>query len=273
MTARLGGWPPAHPPAPPPAPARTATRTATRTNRFQRPKNTEISAERPGAFVKEEARDTENWIMPTAMVIDSTAQEAHDLMLAFLREHQPALHQHLRQVGRLAALIGRRLNLTHDQLHEVRFAGELHDIGKAAIPGTILNKPGPLNDDEWKLILRHTIAGERILSASPAMLSVARLVRSCQERWDGTGYPDGLCGEEIPFGARIVFVCDAFDAMTSDRPYYRARGAQDALSELERAAGTQFDPRVVDTFVSAWREVVVAEPDERDAEALVGGGF
>jgi two-component system cell cycle response regulator len=199
---------------------------------------------------------------------DATSLQTHDVLLAFLREHQPALHQHLRQVGRLAGWLGRRLGLESETLRLIRLAGELHDIGKAAIPGTILNKPGPLNDDEWKLILRHTTAGERILSAAPALLPIAAIVRSCQERWDGTGYPDGLAGEEIPFGSRVVFVCDAFDAMTSNRPYYRARGAEDALVELERAAGLQFDPHIVETFISAWREVVVLEPDDPGSGSL-----
>jgi HD-GYP domain-containing protein (c-di-GMP phosphodiesterase class II) len=202
--------------------------------------------------------------------VNGTAQQTHDVLLAFLREHQPALHQHLRQVGRLAGWLGRRLGLDPEALRLIRFAGELHDIGKAAIPGTILNKPGPLTDDEWKLILRHTIAGERILSASPALIPTATIVRSCQERWDGTGYPDGLSGEQIPFGSRVVFVCDAFDAMTSNRPYYRARGAEDALEELERGAGTQFDPHIVDTFIAAWREVVVVDPEESAHGSLVG---
>lgn len=198
-------------------------------------------------------------------------QQSHDVLLAFLREHQPALHQHLRQVGRLAAWIGRSLGLDSDSLHELRFAGELHDIGKAAIPGAILNKPGPLNDSEWKLILRHTIAGERILSSAPALGPVAKIVRSCQERWDGTGYPDGLQGEDIPFGSRIIYVCDAFDAMTSNRPYFRARGADDALAELDSGAGTQFDPYVVSSFVKAWREVVVVEGEPTSAHPMIAG--
>ncbi len=184
----------------------------------------------------------------------SVAQQTRDVLLALLRERQPELHSHLCRVGRLATVIGRRLGVDGEELEVLRRAAELHDIGKAAIPDTILNKPGPLSDEEWDIMLRHTIVGEEILSTSPALLSVAKLVRGTNERWDGSGYPDGLSGEDIPLGSRIVFVCDAFDAMTSDRPYYRARGPQEALVELERGAGSQFDPRVVEAFISAWRE-------------------
>ncbi len=107
-----------------------------------------------------------------------------------------------------------------EQLDEVRRAAELHDVGKAAIPDAILNKPGSLDPGEWTFMRRHTLLGERILAAAPALAPVALLVRSSHERWDGSGYPDGLAGERIPLGARvIVSVCDAFDAMTSERPY------------------------------------------------------
>lgn len=195
---------------------------------------------------------------------DSAARPTHDVLLAFLRERQPDLATHLRDVGRLAALTGRRLGLEGEELEELRLAAELHDIGKAAIPDSILSKPGPLNDDEWKFMLRHTIVGERILSVAPELRSVARLVRSSLERWDGTGYPDGLTGPEIPFGSRVVFVCDAFHAMTSVRPYYPRRDPQEAIDELRHGAGTQFDPQVVDALVALWGEMgeaVLAAPD------------
>jgi HD-GYP domain-containing protein (c-di-GMP phosphodiesterase class II) len=132
-----------------------------------------------------------------------------------------------------------------DQLME---AAELHDIGKVAVPDAILDKPAALDEQEWGFMRRHTILGERILTGAPALREVARLVRASHERFDGRGYPDGLAGEEIPLGARIVAVCDAFDAMTSDRPYRSATSADDARRELERCAGSQFDPAVVAAF-------------------------
>jgi HD-GYP domain-containing protein (c-di-GMP phosphodiesterase class II) len=129
-------------------------------------------------------------------------------------------------------------------------AAKLQDVGMMAIPDAILAKPGPLNDAEWAYIRKHTVIGERIVAAAPPLLPVARLVRSSHERWDGGGYPDGLAGESIPVGARIVFVCDSFDAMISERPYRQARSPEQALAEMRRCAGTQFDPEVVDALAA-----------------------
>lgn len=181
------------------------------------------------------------------------------MLLGLLREWQPKLYHHLRQVGRMAALMGRRLGMDDGQLDELRRAAELHDIGKAAIPDMILNKPGLLDDEEWNLMRRHTIIAERVLAGAPALAPVAALVRSCQERWDGSGYPDGLAGEAIPLAARVIFVCDAFDAMMRDRPYARARSHEEAISELRLGAGTQFDPSVVEVFDEVWRELAEAD--------------
>jgi two-component system, cell cycle response regulator len=184
----------------------------------------------------------------------SARQQTHDVLLGVLREREPALHHHLREVGRLAVLVGLRLGMSDEQLDELRRAAELHDIGKAAVPDAILNKPGRLEPHEWVFMARHTLVGERILLAAPALATVAAIVRSSHERWDGNGYPDRIAGERIRLGSRIVHVCDAFDAMTSERPYARAISPAEALAELERNAGTQFDARVVDAFVGAWRE-------------------
>ena len=123
-------------------------------------------------------------------------------------------------------------------------------MGKVAIPDAILNKAGRLSDEEWGFMRRHTLIGERIVAAAPALGQVARLVRSSHERWDGDGYPDGTAGEDIPLGARVVAVCDAYDAIVSDRPYRAARSAEEALAELQRCAGTQFDPAVVAAFAA-----------------------
>ena len=189
----------------------------------------------------------------------SAGQQMHDLLLGLLRERQPELHEHLCHVGRLATVIGQRLGMSPEELDELRRAAELHDIGKAAIPDAILNKPGPLNDEEWTFMRRHTVIGERILAAAPALAPVAELVRSSHERWDGGGYPDRLSGEKIPLGSRVIFVCDAFDAMTSDRAYARARTPEEATDELRRGAGTQFDPRVVSVFETVWPELMAPE--------------
>jgi diguanylate cyclase (GGDEF)-like protein len=184
----------------------------------------------------------------------SASQQTRDVLLEVLRERQPELHDHLCEVGRLAVIVGRRLGMTAEQLDELGRAAELHDVGKAAIPDEILNKPGPLDEHESGFMRRHTLIGERILAAAPALSPVAVIVRSSHERWDGSGYPDGLAGQAIPLGARIVCVCDAFDAMISDRSYAPPMAAAEALAELERQAGTQFDPEVVRIFSAVWRE-------------------
>jgi HD-GYP domain-containing protein (c-di-GMP phosphodiesterase class II) len=146
--------------------------------------------------------------------------------------------------------VGVRLGLTAEDIDEMMRAAKLQDVGMMAIPDAILAKPGPLNEDEWAYIRKHTVVGERIVAAAPPLLPVAKLVRSSHERWDGGGYPDGLAGEAIPLGSRIVFACDSFDAMTSERPYREARSQDQALAELRRCAGTQFDPEVVEALVA-----------------------
>jgi two-component system, cell cycle response regulator len=145
-------------------------------------------------------------------------------------------------------------------LDEVARATELHDVGKIAVPDAILDKPGALDPIEWSFMRRHPLIGERILLAAPALRPVARLVRSSHERWDGGGYPDGLRGDEIPLGARVVAVCDAFDAMTTERPYRQPITEDEALAELRRCAGTQFDPMVVEAFC----RVIARERPDRD---------
>jgi two-component system cell cycle response regulator len=137
-------------------------------------------------------------------------------------------------------------------------AGELHDIGKVAIPDEILHKAGPLNEGEWALMRKHTVIGERVLAAAPAMTGVAKLVRSTHEHWNGSGYPDGLAGEEIPLGARVILICDAYNAMTGNRPYGQTVTEEQAIEELRRSAGSQLDPRLVELFVERVISAAVA---------------
>jgi two-component system cell cycle response regulator len=178
----------------------------------------------------------------------SADEQSRDVLLKALAEHHPDLGDHVHDVGHLAELVARELEIGGQALQHVRQAAELHDIGKVAVPTSILAKPGRLTTEEWTFISRHTIIGERILGAALALRPVARLVRSSHEHFDGNGYPDGLRGHEIPLGSRIVSVCDAYDAMTSDRPYQGPVPHDDAIAELRRCAGTQFDPAVVDAF-------------------------
>ena len=175
----------------------------------------------------------------------SSGVQSREVLLRALTELHPELGEHIDAVTVLAEDVARALGLPPHVVEQIGHAALLHDVGKIAIPDAILSKPGPLDEHEWAFVRRHTIIGERILAGAPALTEAAALVRSSHEHYDGSGYPDGLAGEEIPIGARVVTVCDAFDAMTSNRPYRAARSPTEALAELRRCAGTQFDPTVV----------------------------
>jgi HD-GYP domain-containing protein (c-di-GMP phosphodiesterase class II) len=165
---------------------------------------------------------------------------------------------HCRSVVELVAEVAEELRIPRAQRQELEFAALLHDVGKIAIPKEILNKPSKLTDEEFELIKTHTIEGQQLLDRVGGLLGrVGTIVRSCHERWDGRGYPDGLSGEDIPLAARIVFCCDAYNAMTTDRPYRKSLGREKALAEIRDNSGTQFDP----TIAAALERVV--SNDER----------
>jgi HD-GYP domain-containing protein (c-di-GMP phosphodiesterase class II) len=156
---------------------------------------------------------------------------------------------HSRDVVSLVLAVSDQLGLPGRDRRDAEFAALLHDIGKIKIPGEIINKPAKLDDAEWALMKTHTVEGEKLLSQVGGLLgTVGHIVRSCHEDWDGTGYPDGLAGEEIPLAARIVRCCDAFSAMTTDRPYRGARPVVEAVAELRACSGTDFDPVVVEAL-------------------------
>lgn len=176
---------------------------------------------------------------------------AHEPLLRTLAEREPELRAHVADVSSLAVRVGDQLGLPRDELEELRLAAELHDVGKLAIPDVVLQKAAALDATEWSFIHSHTLIGQRILSAAPALRSVGAIVRSTHENWDGTGYPDGLADDAIPLAARIISACDAYSAMTSERPYRPARTQEEAIRELRRCAGKQFDPQVVDLLCDA----------------------
>jgi putative nucleotidyltransferase with HDIG domain len=158
--------------------------------------------------------------------------------------------EHCKGVVRLALDVASELGLDPDRRRRTEFGALLHDIGKLAVPKEIINKPGRLDEREWAVIKMHTIEGQRLLDrVGGIMRDVGAIVRASHERWDGTGYPDGLEGEQIPLEARIVATCDAFNAMTTTRPYRAAMPLHEALAELQRSAGSQFDPTVVDALL------------------------
>jgi diguanylate cyclase (GGDEF)-like protein len=185
----------------------------------------------------------------------SAGRQSSDVLLKVLSERSGSLATHASSVGRLARLVAQRLGLPEHEQEQIQLAAELHDIGKTAIPDSILDKPGALTAAEWGYMRSHTLIGERIILAAPSLAQAAAYVRSSHERIDGRGYPDGLAGDEIPIGSRITFVCDAFDAMVSDRSYRTAMPIADALGELRELAGTQFDPQIVELFLTLASEL------------------
>jgi diguanylate cyclase (GGDEF)-like protein len=185
--------------------------------------------------------------------------EVEAVLLRILNQRAPELSEHVNAVKSLSLAVGEELELPPGELAALGRASELHDIGKIAIPDAILTKAGPLDEEEWGFMRQHTILGERIVSAAQSLASVGGLIRSSHERWDGKGYPDQLAGESIPLAARIILVCDAYDAITSERPYSAARDPEAALTELRECAGTQFDPKLVEIL----ERVVRSTPADR----------
>jgi HD-GYP domain-containing protein (c-di-GMP phosphodiesterase class II) len=171
--------------------------------------------------------------------------QTRDAVLKMLHERDPNLGEHMREVAAIALRVASRMGLDEPGVDQVARAAELHDIGKIAVPDAILHKADTLDADEWRFMREYPIVGERILRSAPSLAPIAPLVRSSHERWDGLGYPDGLKHGQIPLGARIIAVCDAYHAMRSAQPYRHPSSEAEAMEELRRCAGTQFDPAVV----------------------------
>lgn len=182
-------------------------------------------------------------------------QRTLETIVHMLHEHDPYTAEHSERVADLAEKIARELELPEDQIETIRTAARVHDIGKVAIPDSILNKRGPLDDSDWQLVKQHTIVGFDLLKNLEMYSEAAQLVKYEHERWDGTGYPEGLKGEQIPLGARIIHVADVYHALTSDRPYRESQGLPrhyepvEAVRIIQSQSGRQFDPKVVEALV------------------------
>jgi len=168
-----------------------------------------------------------------------------------MRDHYTC--EHSEEVVRLARRVGKRLGITGKALSDLEIAARLHDVGKIGVPDAVLRKAGPLDKTEWEVMRQHPEWGAQLLRRVPGLKGVSRIVRHAHERWDGDGYPDRLSSAEIPLESRIIFACDAYHAMTSDRPYRDALRPWLAVSELREGAGGQFDPDVVDVLVNELR--------------------
>jgi putative nucleotidyltransferase with HDIG domain len=181
-----------------------------------------------------------------ALELRHAYQGTSALLAELLEDDDKYTGMHSRDVVELSVAVATELGLDSRQVRDTEFAALLHDIGKIAVPKEIINKPGKLNDEEWAVMRTHTIEGQRMLDqVGGALQRVGGIVRASHEDWDGSGYPDGLAGEDIPIEARVVSVCDAYHAMTSDRSYRKALPVSVAVEELRRCSGTQFDPKVV----------------------------
>jgi HD-GYP domain-containing protein (c-di-GMP phosphodiesterase class II) len=159
-----------------------------------------------------------------------------------LEARDPYTQKHTGRIRDMAMALAGSLQLPGEERRALRLGSILHDVGKIGVPDSILLKPGPLSEEEWEVMRTHPVVGEGMLRGMEFLAPALPIIRHHHERWDGSGYPDGLAGERIPRGARIVAVCDAFDAMTSDRPYRRALDSTAACRELLAQAGKQFDP-------------------------------
>jgi len=177
-----------------------------------------------------------------------------------IEARDPYSSGHAARVTAIAEVVAARLGWDEDQIDVLRIGAALHDIGKLAVPDTVLRKPGPLSDDELDHVRAHPEEGARMLGLVGTLRAAVPCVLHHHERWDGSGYPSGSAGSNIPPEARVLAVADAFDAMTSDRPYRPALSEPCAVDELERCAGTQFDPEVVAVFAVAWRQGALEMP-------------
>ena len=185
-----------------------------------------------------------------------------EALVTLVEKRDWSLGHHSQQVADLVRQLALARGMSLEEAQVVALAGQLHDIGKVAIPDAILQKPGPLTEEEWEQMRRHSIVGAEVISCIPSLRPLAPVIRAHHERWDGQGYPDHLQGERIPLAARLIAVVDAYMVMITDRPYQLARPPAVVLVELQRCAGSQFDPRVVEELNGLLRDIQVQSQRE-----------
>jgi putative nucleotidyltransferase with HDIG domain len=222
-------------------------------------RNASATMQRQSLALRKRSRE----LMESYRRLEESSLEAIESLNATVDAKDPYTAGHSARVQRIALAVAEQLGFDRDQLDAVRFGGLFHDIGKIAVPDTILTKPAKLDPDEFETIKRHPADGAEIVSHFSRLHETVPLIRHHHERWDGKGYPDGLGGEQIPIEACVVGLADAWDAMTTDRPYRRALSLEEAAAEVRRCRGEQFSPAVVDAFFAAFRrQPAVFEPDE-----------
>lgn len=220
---------------------------------------------------REYQRNLETMVLERTNQLREANEELRRLFMGSIKALAQALEAkdeytqgHSERVAEVSVGIAQYLSLGESEIHDIWLAGFLHDIGKIGIQEAVLNKPGKLTASEWKCVQQHPVLAERILCPIDELIEVIQIVRHHHERYDGSGYPDGVAGSEIPLGARILSVADAYDALTSKRPYRDALSHEDAIAVLEEAAGTQFDPVIVRAFLSSNSHTPATSPTARE---------
>lgn len=182
----------------------------------------------------------------------------HDLVagiVAALEAKDRFTADHSLRVSDMSEWICEQLGLTNEQTETIHMAAHVHDIGKIGVPDTVLAKPGALDDEEWQMIRQHPLAGAEILRKYDGLSDIANIVLHHHERWDGKGYPDGLKGHDIPFGSRVIAICDSIDAMMSQRPYRKTLGSDECRDEIMRNSGVMYDPEIVNVVIREWDSI------------------
>ena len=225
-------------------------------NLIQENKDLQLLTKQQNRQLKDANLNLEDKVRRRTAELEEALNEGILLLAKAAEEKDKETGDHINRIMMLTYHLGIALALSHKEASHIAAFSRIHDVGKIHIPDHVLNKPGPLDDDEWRLMKAHTISGERIISDLPYYQVAKEITRSHHENWDGSGYPDGLCHETIPFSARIVAVADVFDALTHDRPYKKAWSKKDAVMEMSRMVGIKFDPKIMRVFISK----IVSDP-------------